>query len=66
MDLLQNATDNQIAVIGCLVALGGSFGLLSLSFFFGPRSSRQEEIPIAGKITTATETTAEQAERKAA
>lgn len=42
MNLLQGASDDQVALIGCLVALISSAGLMYLSFFVGPAGRRQE------------------------
>ena len=67
MDFLQNATDSQIAVVGCIAALGGSFGLLVLSFCFGARARQEsEQTPIAGRIQSQVSNSGEQIERKAA
>lgn len=41
MGLLQGASDDQVALIGCLVALIGSAGLMYLSFFVGPAARKQ-------------------------
>lgn len=43
MNLLQSASDDQMALIGCLVTLVGSAGLMYLSFFVGPAGRRHEE-----------------------
>ena len=36
MNFFQNASDDQIALIGCLVALLGSMTLMYVSYFVGP------------------------------
>ncbi|MBS0203992.1 MAG: hypothetical protein JSS49_13890 [Planctomycetes bacterium] len=41
MNLLQGASDDQVALIGCLVALVGSVGMMYLSFFVGPAARKQ-------------------------
>lgn len=41
MNLLQGASDDQVALIGCLFALVSSAGLMYLSFFVGPASRKQ-------------------------
>jgi hypothetical protein len=41
MGLLQGASDDQMALIGCLVALIGSAGMMYLSFFVGPAARKQ-------------------------
>lgn len=38
MNLFQNASDDQVALIGCLVALAGSMALMYVSYFVGPAS----------------------------
>lgn len=43
MNLLQGASDDQVALIGCLVALVGSAGLMYLSFFVGPAARKQNQ-----------------------
>lgn len=45
MFLFQNASDDQIALIGCLVALAGSMGIMYVSYFIGPaaRQSREQD-----------------------
>ena len=40
MNLFQNASDDQVAVIGCLVALVGSMTLMDVSYFVGPAARR--------------------------
>jgi hypothetical protein len=40
MSLMQGASDDQVALMGCLVALIGSAGLMYLSFFVGPASRK--------------------------
>lgn len=40
MNLLQNASDDQVALIGCLVALAGSMALMYVSYFVGPAARR--------------------------
>lgn len=41
MNLLQGASDDQVALIGCLFALVSSAGLMYLSFFVGPGNRKQ-------------------------
>lgn len=36
MFLFQNASDDQIALIGCLAALAGSMAIMYVSYFIGP------------------------------
>ena len=43
MFLFQNASDDQIAVIGCLVALAGSMGIMYVSYFIGPAARQNRE-----------------------
>ncbi|MBC8115938.1 MAG: hypothetical protein H7062_16245 [Candidatus Saccharimonas sp.] len=40
MNLFQNASDDQVALIGCLVALAGSMALMYVSYFIGPAAHR--------------------------
>lgn len=40
MNLFQNASDDQVALIGCLVALVGSMALMYVSYFVGPAARR--------------------------
>ena len=40
MNLFQNASDDQVALIGCLVALMGSMALMYVSYFVGPAARR--------------------------
>ncbi len=40
MNLFQNASDDQVALIGCLAALAGSMALMYLSYFVGPAARR--------------------------
>ena len=40
MNLFQNASDDQVALIGCLVALVGSMSLMYVSYFVGPAARR--------------------------
>ena len=44
MFLFQNASDDQIALIGCVVALAGSMAIMYVSYFVGPagRQNRAE------------------------
>lgn len=41
-NLLQGASDDQVALIGCLVAVVGSAGLMYLSFFVGPAARKSK------------------------
>lgn len=43
MNLLQGASDDQVALIGCLVALVGSAALMYLSFYVGPAARKQNQ-----------------------
>ncbi len=43
MNLLQGASDDQVALIGCFVALVGSAVLMYLSYIMGPAGRRQAE-----------------------
>jgi hypothetical protein len=40
MNLIQNASDDQVALIGCLLALAGSMALMYVSYFVGPAARR--------------------------
>lgn len=40
MNLFQNASDDQLALVGCLVALVGSMTLMYVSYFVGPAARR--------------------------
>jgi len=40
MNPFQNASDDQVALIGCLVALVGSLALMYVSYFIGPEARR--------------------------
>lgn len=51
MNLLQGASDDQVALIGCLVALVGSAGLMYLSFFVGPAARKQNQIQQSDTMT---------------
>jgi hypothetical protein len=42
MNLLQGASDDQVALIGCLFALVSSAGLMYLSFFVGPAARKRD------------------------
>jgi hypothetical protein len=44
MYLFQNASDDQVALMGCLVALAGSMAIMYVSYFIGPaaRQGRDE------------------------
>lgn len=51
MDYLNGATDNEIAVIGCLAAMIGSLGLMLVSgSVFGRKVSRGEQTVESGRI----------------
>jgi len=51
MDYLNGATDNEIAVIGCLAAMVGSLGLMLISgTVFGRSTSRGEQIMESGRV----------------
>ncbi len=41
MNLLQGASDDQVALLGCLVALVSSAALMYVSFFVGPAARKQ-------------------------
>ncbi|MEI8383483.1 MAG: hypothetical protein WCJ09_25420 [Planctomycetota bacterium] len=43
MNLLQGASDDQVALMGCFVALVGSAVLMYLSYIMGPAGRRQSE-----------------------
>lgn len=43
MNLLQGASDDQVALIGCFVALVGSAFLMYLSYVMGPAGRQQSE-----------------------
>jgi len=45
MNLLQGASDDQVALIGCLVALVGSAALMYVSFYVGPAARQQKQKP---------------------
>lgn len=52
MNLFQNASDDQVALIGCLVALVGSMALMYVSYFVGPagRNAGSEETQGATRL----------------
>ena len=51
MDYLSGATDNEIAVIGCLAAMVGSLGLMLISgSVFGRSASRGEQSVASGRV----------------
>ena len=51
MDFLSGATDNEIAVIGCLAAMVGSIGLMFLSgTVFAPADSTGQGSRQAGRV----------------
>ena len=59
MFLFHNASDDQIALIGCLVALAGSMGIMYVSYFIGPAVRQNREAggeqatrPFASRSTT--------------
>ena len=49
MNLMQGAGDDQVALIGCLVALVVSVGLMYLSFFVGPAARKQAKEADSGR-----------------
>jgi len=49
MNPFQNASDDQLALMGCIVALVASIGILYLSYFLGPASRQDEAISRTGK-----------------
>lgn len=56
MDLMRSASDDQVALMGCLVALIGSASLMYVSFFIGPaarRSHGRVDAKIVGEPTAA-------------
>ena len=42
MELLQNLTDDQTALLGCLVALMAAIGLLAISFHANPANKTRK------------------------
>ena len=51
MDYLNGATDNEIAVIGCLAAIIGSLGLMLISgSVFGRSAARGEQSVASGRV----------------
>ena len=51
MDYLNGATDNEIAVIGCLAAMVGSLGLMLISgSVFGRTAARGEQSVESGRV----------------
>jgi len=50
MNGLNGFSDDQVALIGCLVALVSSAGLMYLSFFVGPASRRETQEPAVTKL----------------
>lgn len=44
MNLFQNASDDQVALIGCLVALVGSMALMYVSYFVGPAARHASSV----------------------
>jgi hypothetical protein len=69
MNLLQGASDDQVALIGCFVALAGSMALMYVSFFVGPASRKKSQdaasatrqLPMRPSIGIPTETTRDRA-----
>lgn len=74
MELFQNLTDDQIALIGGLVALAASGTLMYVSYFMGPAARRGSQSSFRGpqrgsrvqSAASPTPQTAETASRKAA
>lgn len=66
MDIFQNASDDQIALMGCAVALVLSGGLMYVSYFVGQlRQPKETQEPIRLGVQRP-EQTAPASERKAA
>jgi hypothetical protein len=51
MDYLNGASDNEIAVIGCLAAMVGSLGLMFISgAFFGTSKAGEQNTSRTGRV----------------
>ena len=51
MDYLNGASDNEIAVIGCLAAMVGSLGLMFISgAFFGTSEAQEQNDSRTGRV----------------
>ncbi len=51
MDYLNGASDNEIAVIGCLAAMVGSLGLMFISgAVFGTSEAREQNASRTGRV----------------
>ncbi|MAG92226.1 MAG: hypothetical protein CMJ48_00530 [Planctomycetaceae bacterium] len=50
MSFLSNATDDQLALMGCGVALAVSFGLMFVSFYFGKARRNPEQFERTSSI----------------
>lgn len=67
MDLVNNASDDQIAAIGCALAFVVSGGLMYVSFFVGQMGKKSDESStVAFKTAENTSQSANEADRKAA
>lgn len=66
MELVNNASDDQIALVGCAAALLFSGGLMYVSFFLG-RHEQNEETPSRSiPMAPVQKTDSDSSERKAA
>ena len=66
MELLTNAADDQIALMGCAAALLFSGGLMYISFFVGRYGQNKETTSRSIPLAPAQKTDSDSSERKAA
>jgi len=66
MELFNNASDDQIALMGCAVALLFSGGLMYVSFFVGRHGQTQDTTSRSIPMAPVQKTDSDPSERKAA
>ena len=66
MELFNNASDDQIAVMGCAAALLFSGGLMYVSFFVGRHGQNEETTSRSIPMAPVQKTDSDSSERKAA
>lgn len=66
MELLTNAADDQIALMGCAAALLFSGGLMYISFFVGRHGQNEETTSRSIPLAPVQKTDPDSSERKAA
>ena len=66
MDLFSNASDDQIALMGCAAVLLFSGGLMYVSFFIGRHGQSDETTSRSIPLATTQKTDSDSSERKAA